>query len=129
MYVHGADAAIVHLVHEARGLDVNPVTIRKFAAAGDTESVESLQTIHLDEITHVAAGHRWLTFLCEAHPQHLAPVDVFRGAVQRHFAGRLKGPFNVADRAEAGLTRDWYEDLQGAKHDATGVERNEISGG
>lgn len=119
----------MHLVHEARGLDVNPVTIRKFAAAGDAASVESLQTIHLDEITHVAAGHRWLTFLCEAHPEHLSPVDVFRHAVQTHFAGRLKGPFNVADRAEAGLTRDWYEDLQGTKHATTGVERSEMGGG
>src|SRR5882724_6601772 len=29
--------AIIHLVHEARGLDVNPSTIAKFGAAGDAE--------------------------------------------------------------------------------------------
>lgn len=119
----------MHLVHEARGLDVNPVTIRKFAAAGDQASVASLQTIHMDEITHVAAGHRWLTFLCAAHPARLSPVHVFRHCVKTHFAGRLKGPFNVADRAEAGLTRDWYEDLEGKKHAAQGVERHDIGGG
>ena len=32
--------AIIHLVHEARGLDVNPVTIKKFAAAQDSRSVD-----------------------------------------------------------------------------------------
>ncbi|WFD28921.1 hypothetical protein MNAN1_003937 [Malassezia nana] len=124
-----ARLSIVHLVHEARGLDVNPVTIRKFEAAGDTASVESLRTIHFDEITHVAAGHRWLTFLCDVHPSHPSPVDVFRRSVQTHFAGRLKGPFNVEDRALAGLSRDWYEDLEGTKSGATGVQRHEVGGG
>ena len=33
-------------VHEARGLDVNPQTIKKFAKAGDTASVEKLEIIH-----------------------------------------------------------------------------------
>jgi uncharacterized ferritin-like protein (DUF455 family)/nitrite reductase/ring-hydroxylating ferredoxin subunit len=38
--------AIVHMVHEARGLDVNPNTIDKFRKAGDLESVEKLAIIH-----------------------------------------------------------------------------------
>lgn len=32
--------SIIHLVHEARGLDANPLTIKKFDNAGDKESVE-----------------------------------------------------------------------------------------
>jgi uncharacterized ferritin-like protein (DUF455 family) len=28
------------MVHEARGLDVNPITIEKFRAAGDLEAVQ-----------------------------------------------------------------------------------------
>ena len=35
-----ARLSIIHLVHEARGLDVNPVTIKKFENAGDLRSVE-----------------------------------------------------------------------------------------
>jgi hypothetical protein len=31
---------IIHMVHEARGLDVNPITIEKFRAAGDLEAVQ-----------------------------------------------------------------------------------------
>ncbi|CAE6439240.1 unnamed protein product [Rhizoctonia solani] len=46
-----ARLCIIHLVHEARGLDVNPVTINKFKAAGDAESVKVLEVIHWDEVT------------------------------------------------------------------------------
>lgn len=35
-----ARLCIIHLVHEARGLDANPLTIKKFENAGDTNSVE-----------------------------------------------------------------------------------------
>jgi uncharacterized ferritin-like protein (DUF455 family) len=40
--MHSLDArlSIIHLVHEARGLDANPLTIKKFANAGDKASVE-----------------------------------------------------------------------------------------
>jgi len=43
--------SIIHLVHEARGLDVNPQTIERFRVAGDSESVKVLEIIHHDEIT------------------------------------------------------------------------------
>jgi uncharacterized ferritin-like protein (DUF455 family)/nitrite reductase/ring-hydroxylating ferredoxin subunit len=46
-----ARLAIVHMVHEARGLDVNPSTISKFLNNGDLESAEKLKSIHEDEIT------------------------------------------------------------------------------
>ncbi|KZW03303.1 DUF455-domain-containing protein [Exidia glandulosa HHB12029] len=115
-----ARLAIIHLVHEARGLDVNPVTIAKFKNAGDDESARVLNIIHSDEITHVTAGHRWFTWLCARggeHPapnaQPLDPVATFRSNVQRHFAGALKGPFNVTDRAQAGLSTEFYENLTG----------------
>ena len=126
-----SDAAIIHLVHEARGLDVNPVTIRKFAAAGDERSVAALNVIHLDEITHVSAGHRWLTYLCATHDPPRDPVAVFREEVRRNFVGKLKGPFNEGDRAQAGLSRDWYDGLVGEKEPerARGVQRTEVPGG
>ncbi|KAG5458015.1 MAG: hypothetical protein BJ554DRAFT_1850, partial [Olpidium bornovanus] len=38
--------AIVHMVHEARGLDVNPRTIARFQNVGDRKSVNILNEIH-----------------------------------------------------------------------------------
>lgn len=106
-----ARLAIVHLVHEARGLDVNPGTIAKFARGGDAESVKVLEVIHADEVTHVTAGHRWFTWVCGE--EGVEPVQAFREEVRTHFVGKLRGPFNEEDRARAGLTRDFYEDLEG----------------
>ncbi|KAJ1023110.1 hypothetical protein NDA16_003263 [Ustilago loliicola] len=126
-----ARLSIIHLVHEARGLDVNPTTIKKFDNAADAESVETLTVIHLDEITHVSAGHRWMTWLCSNAQPRLDPVQVFRQEVRRNFIGRLKGPFNAEDRRKAGLDKEWYDDLVGEKESTynMGVRRNEVPGG
>ncbi|OBZ73289.1 hypothetical protein A0H81_06819 [Grifola frondosa] len=85
--------AIIHLVHEAR------------------ESVEALEVIHHDEVTHVTTGHRWFTWLCAR--DGVDPVQTFREEVRNGWRGDVKGPFNVDDRETAGLTRDFYEDLKG----------------
>ena len=106
-----ARLAIIHLVHEARGLDVNPATIDRFRRQGDLDSVQTLQVIHHDEITHVTAGHRWFTFLCSQ--QNVDPVITFREEVKRHFVGALKGPFNKPDRQLAGMGPEYYENLKG----------------
>lgn len=103
--------AIIHLVHEARGLDVNPGTIAKFKKAGDEDSVKVLNIIHADEVTHVTAGHRWFTWICEQ--QGVDPVQTFREEVRRGWTGDVKGPFNVEDREKAGMTPEFYEDLRG----------------
>lgn len=68
--------AIVAMVHEARGLDVNPVTIEKFRKAGDLEAVAALEIIHNDEVTHVTAGHKWFSWVCEQ--QGVDPIQAFR---------------------------------------------------
>lgn len=103
--------AIIHLVHEARGLDVNPATIEKFRRAKDDESVDVLNIIHADEVTHVTAGHRWFTWMCER--EGVDAVKTFREEVRANFRGDVKGPFNVEDREKAGMTREFYEDLRG----------------
>ncbi|KAJ4491460.1 hypothetical protein C8J55DRAFT_281031 [Lentinula edodes] len=110
--------AIIHLVHEARGLDVNPKTIEKFRKAGDKESVDVLEVIHADEVTHVTAGHRWFVWMCEQQQQRqggleVNPVQAFREEVRRCWHGDIKGPFNVKDREKAGLSREFYDDLKG----------------
>ncbi|KAI1782602.1 DUF455-domain-containing protein [Ganoderma leucocontextum] len=106
-----ARLAIIHLVHEARGLDVNPGTIEKFRKAGDAESVTALETIHHDEVTHVTTGHRWFTWVCAK--EGVDPVAAFREEVKRGWRGDLKGPFNTVDREKAGLTPAFYENLKG----------------
>lgn len=106
-----ARISVIALVHEARGLDVNPITIQKFRRAGDEDSAASLDVIHSDEITHVTTGHRWLSWICEQ--EGTDPVEVFRTCVQKHFSGAVKGPFNKEDRLKAGMEERYYEDLQG----------------
>ncbi len=62
-----ARLAIVHMVHEARGLDVHPQTRERFAKQNDQESVELLDVLYKDEITHVAAGIRWFEYSCQKY--------------------------------------------------------------
>ncbi len=106
-----ARISVIALVHEARGLDVNPLTIERFRSAGDLDSVESLEVIHNDEITHVTTGHRWLTWICLQ--ERTDPVRVFRSNVQQFFRGAVKGPFNAEARRQAGMDPSYYENLSG----------------
>lgn len=106
-----ARISVIALVHEARGLDVNPLTIEKFRNAGDLDSVDTLNIIHNDEITHVTTGHRWLTWICQE--EGTDPVQVFRSNVQEFFRGAVKGPFNAEARQQAGMDPSYYEDLTG----------------
>ncbi|KAB8068861.1 hypothetical protein BDV29DRAFT_62324 [Aspergillus leporis] len=106
-----ARISIIALVHEARGLDVNPMTIEKFRRAGDAESVQCLEVIHNDEITHVTTGHRWLSWVCQE--EGTDPVQVFRSNVRKYFRGNIKEPFNAEARAQAGLDERYYENLEG----------------
>ncbi|PPR04684.1 hypothetical protein CVT24_011901 [Panaeolus cyanescens] len=103
--------AIIHLVHEARGLDVNPATIERFKKAGDTDTVSVLEVIHADEVTHVTSGHRWFTWICAQEGRN--PVTSFRDEVKRCWRGDVKGPFNEEARERAGLTQEYYTDLRG----------------
>ncbi|KAJ8247471.1 hypothetical protein GJAV_G00246820 [Gymnothorax javanicus] len=84
-----ARLAIVHMVHEARGLDVHPQT--------------------LDEITHVAAGLKWFTYICSKEERDC--LSTFHELVKQHFKGYLKPPFNTEGRKTAGMTEEWYVPL------------------
>jgi uncharacterized ferritin-like protein (DUF455 family) len=101
-----ARLAVVPLVLEARGLDVTPTMMRKFEAANDKQSALMLAVIFEDEKTHVGAGSKWFTTLCNL--QGVDPEQCFRDKVARYFAGQLKPPFNVEARAEAGLPEHFY---------------------
>ncbi|KAI8897908.1 hypothetical protein BC833DRAFT_591782 [Globomyces pollinis-pini] len=108
-----ARLAIVHMVHEARGLDVNPNTIEKFRKAGDMESVEKLSIIHRDEITHVAAGQRWFSWVCAVTEEDR--YERFHDIVKNLFFGPLRPPFNEEDRLIAGLDQKYYLPLAESK--------------
>jgi hypothetical protein len=59
-----ARLAVESCLHEARGLDVLPLTIARFRAGGDAPTADLLENVvYGEEIAHCAAGVRWLTFL------------------------------------------------------------------
>ncbi|MEG3144771.1 ferritin-like domain-containing protein [Sphingomonas sp. RT2P30] len=104
-----ARLAVVPMVLEARGLDVTPTMIERFAAAGDQASTRILQRILSDEIRHVRAGTIWFEFACRR--AGLAPESHWRALVARYFRGMIKPPFNDSARESAGLTLNYYASL------------------
>lgn len=104
-----ARLAVVPLVLEARGLDVTPAMSAQLKTAGDDESAAALQTIHDEEIRHVAIGHKWFERVC--HLRQLNARETWQTLVKQRFLGTLKMPFNTASRTMAGLLPDWYEPL------------------
>ncbi len=104
-----ARLAVVPMVLEARGLDVTPAMIDRFARIGDEKSVIILNRILTDEITHVATGNRWFQYICAR--ENIEPRATWQRLVQKNFKGLLKPPFNSAARDRAGLTEDYYVPL------------------
>ena len=104
-----ARLAVVPLVLEARGLDVTPEMAATLDRVGDPQSAAVLRRIYRDEIEHVAAGMRWLGWLCDK--RRLAPDAAFRECVRRFFKGDLKPPFNHPARFAAGFPAHYYEPL------------------
>ncbi|XP_030048596.1 uncharacterized protein LOC115462752 [Microcaecilia unicolor] len=109
-----ARLAIVHMVHEARGLDIQPQTRNRFATQGDEASIKLIEIIYTDEITHVAAGLKWFTYICSK--ENRDPVSTFHELVPMYFKGYLKPPFNAAGRQSAGMTEEWYLPLVKPAH-------------
>lgn len=104
-----ARLAVVPMVLEARGLDVTPATIERFAAADDGVTARILTRILNDEVRHVRAGTRWFESACEQ--KRIAPETTWQALVTRYFRGVLKAPFNDSARDSAGLSRDYYAPL------------------
>ena len=101
-----ARLAVVPMVLEARGLDVTPATIERFAAQGDMATTRILTRIYHDEIRHVAAGTRWFEFGCERAGHDSA--QHWKKLINAGFRGALKPPFNDSARSAAGLTHNYY---------------------
>jgi uncharacterized ferritin-like protein (DUF455 family) len=100
-----ARLVLVPLTLEARGVDITPQTIARLRKAGDEETAGVLDVIYADEIKHLAAGIRWFEFACReaGHDPHQA----YRTILAARFTGTLKGPFNLAARATAGMGTEY----------------------
>jgi len=103
-----ARLAVVPMVLEARGLDVTPMTIERFIAAGDLRSARILERILDDEIRHVRFGTIHFLKVCDERGES-APA-LWKTLVARHFRGAVKPPFNDSARRSAGLS---YELMTG----------------
>ncbi len=101
-----ARLAVVPMVLEARGLDVTPGMIARFAKMGDQDSVNVLNVILKEEIGHVAIGNRWFQYYCKNHG--LNARDHWQHMVGKFFKGLLKPPFNEKAREEAGVPPEYY---------------------
>lgn len=99
-----ARMALVPRTLEARGLDASPPIRAKLAAVGDMAAAGILDIILRDEIGHVAVGNRWYRWLCER--VGLDPVSTYRQLAEQYGAPRLRGPFNLDARRQAGFDDD-----------------------
>lgn len=112
-----ARLAIIPLSLEARGLDVTPNMIKRFEGAGDRDSVTLLNTIYVDEITHVSHGMNWFAALCKK--RGMDETQTYQNYVQHFIHGGLKPPFNTQARALSGMPERFYQSDQG--EDKAGV--------
>ncbi|MGM3275985.1 ferritin-like domain-containing protein [Ralstonia sp. 24A2] len=99
-----ARMALVPRTLEARGLDASPPIRAKLAQAGDMAAAGILDIILRDEIGHVAVGNRWYRWLCER--AGLDPLSTYRKLAEQYGAPRLRGPFNLEARRQAGFDDD-----------------------
>jgi len=102
--------ALVPRVMEARGLDVTPGMMTRFAQVGDQRSVAILQIIYEEEIGHVAIGNRWYHFCC--NQRGLDAQATFQELIHNYFPGKLRGPFNWPARIAAGFEADELSELE-----------------
>jgi uncharacterized ferritin-like protein (DUF455 family) len=106
-----ARMALVPRTMEARGLDASPSLRNKFAQVGDHQMADILDIILRDEIGHVAIGNHWFNWLCSQ--RQLDPISTFENLCNQYRAPKLKPPFNLQARREAGFTETELAYLNG----------------
>jgi len=96
-----ARLALVPRTLEARGLDASPAIRNKLAQAGDLDSAMALDIILRDEIGHVGIGNHWYRQVCAE--RGLDPIQTYEALARTYSAPRLRGPFNLEARRQAGF--------------------------
>ncbi len=99
-----ARMALVPRTMEARGLDASPPLRNKIAQAGDQQAADIIDIILRDEIGHVAIGNTWFNWLCQS--RKLDPIATFEALCREYNAPKLRPPFNMDARRQAGFTED-----------------------
>ncbi len=103
-----ARLAVVHMVHEAHGLDCGPSLAAKLTGAGDTRSKALLHQIQLEEVGHVGAGVRWFKYVFDrARASDLAAAGDTVGAAAA--AAEAEAARGAAESAETTATREICE--------------------
>lgn len=103
--------AIIPRSMEARGLDVTPGIMEKFAAAGDTAVVQVLEIILADEIGHVECGTRWFHYLCD-HAE-LPRQETFERLIKQYIGDRHTSSLHKNARRKAGFSEAELHFLEG----------------
>lgn len=104
-----ARMALVPRTMEARGLDASPALRSKLAQTGDLKAAAILDIILRDEIGHVAIGNHWYNWLCKQ--RELEPLDTYQKLALHYCAPKLRGPFNLDARRQAGFSEAELERL------------------
>ncbi|CAI7777530.1 unnamed protein product [Closterium sp. NIES-54] len=99
--------AVIPMVQEARGLDAGPRLVERLVGLGDNRSAAVVAKIAQEEVAHVAVGVAWFVWVCER--MGVDPQMSFTSVIRSLCADGVKGPFNHAARATAGLPRPWYD--------------------
>jgi len=102
--------ALVPRVMEARGLDVTPGMMERFARIGDQGMVEILGIILRDEVGHVEAGSRWFRYLCEQ--RGLDAESHYFELLNDYFKGGIRCPLHKQARREAGFSERELDQLE-----------------
>jgi len=121
-----ARMALVPRTLEARGLDASPAIRDKLLRVGDEAGAAILDIILRDEIGHVAIGNRWYRYACAQ--RGLAPLAAYPVLAAKYDAPRLRGPFNLEARRQAGFDEDELTALDAPVdrplHAASGLRRS-----
>lgn len=100
-----ARMALVPRTLEARGLDATPMIQARLQQVGTANALAAcaiLDVILREEVGHVAIGNHWYRWLCERDA--LDPRSHYLQVAREHRAPRLKPPFNLDARRQAGFT-------------------------
>jgi len=99
-----ARMALVPRTMEARGLDAVPMIRDRFKQIKELTAVDILEIILRDEVGHVAIGNHWFNFLCAK--EGLSPISAYRDLARKYCAPKLRGPFNLEARRQAGFSEE-----------------------
>ncbi|NRA73347.1 MAG: ferritin-like domain-containing protein [Rickettsiales bacterium] len=103
--------ALVPRVLEARGLDVTPSLLEKFAKINDHKACEILEIIQKEEVKHVEIGNYWYKFLCDL--EGLNYIQTFEKLLNIYAPNTIRPPINKPLRKKAGFNQEEINFLMG----------------